>query len=233
MRALRRRAAPSRARRPGRLPDLRRGGPSAAGLAEHLRPVRPQRRPARAAAAPARSSSSRAPTATAPGARSWSARSSRSRSRRASTTASGSAIARRRACGRARRPAGDVLRAASASGPIRASCATATTLLTAVDLTMTEAALGATVTVPTLDGRRRARVPARHAARRGARAARARGCPSLQGSRPRRSRACSSTSPCRGGSTTSSARLLEQFDAELGDEAYAYARRGRGVLRAG
>ena len=50
-------------------------------------------------------------------------------------------------------------------------------IFSAVDITLTGAALGATLTIPTLDGERRARARARHAARRTCACCGGRGCP--------------------------------------------------------
>ena len=140
-----------------------------------LRPLR--RRRARSRRRPARCAAARGHELQAE-------RRSRSTSRRASRTASGSgspgAATPARAAGR---------RATSTcsctSSRIRASSATATTSSRALDVPFTDAALGATLTVPTLDGDEQIELDA------GTQPAtvlrlRGRGLPALRGPRPRR-----------------------------------------------
>ena len=126
----------------GRLQQVTRTAASASSCA---------RRPARRATAPAGWSSTRAWTATAPAAPSRSGRST-SRSRPGSTTASRSASPARAmpgTLGGARRRR---LRPGSGQAATRGFVREGNDLFCTVDLTMTEAALGTTVQVPTLDG---------------------------------------------------------------------------------
>ena len=142
--------APSRA--PSRVTCPTCGGQraAAAGLAQRLRRVRahaglPALRAARAASSRRRAASAPAPAACSQ------RRRSRSRSRPASTTASGSASAARATPARtAARPATPTSRCTS--GRDERLERDGNDILTTVDLTIVEAARGAKVTVPTLEG---------------------------------------------------------------------------------
>ena len=106
---------------------------------------------ARAAAAPAASSSIRARRATAPGRVARGAAARRRRSRPASTTASGSGSRARATPARPAARAGDLYVHVRVR-PDERFVREGNDIFSTVDLTMTQAALGATVTVPTLDG---------------------------------------------------------------------------------
>ena len=173
-------AAPSRAPSPS--PCATCGGARAppAGHAHRARRVRPRADVPGAAAAPGRDRRASVPGLRRRGADASRSGRSTSRSRRASTTASGSGSRARATPAR------------SAAGPATSTCSSASSphprfvregndLFSTVDLTMTEAALGATVTDP--DARRRAGARVRGRARSPARCASsaARGMPVLQG----------------------------------------------------
>ena len=166
------------------LPALRRHRPAAAGLAQRLRRVRPHarlpglRRPRRDRRAPV-------PDCDGAGRDARASASSRSTSRPGIHDGQRIRALRRGACGRARRPRGRRLRRSCTCEPDPRFVREGNDIFSQVDLTIVQAALGATVTVETLDGADRARVRARDAARRGARAAR-QGHAGAAGLRPRR-----------------------------------------------
>ena len=184
---LRRQTASSPGRAPATCPTLRRRRPAPAGLAERLRRVRPHARPARVRR---RRADRRAPCAECDGA-------GRVLEERALEVEIPPGIhdgQRIRLSGEGHAGAlggraGDVYVLVRVR-PDERFVREGDDIFSTVDLTMTQAALGATVTVPTLDGERRARVRARNAARRGARAARAghAGAPGLRPRRPPRAR---------------------------------------------
>ena len=92
-------------------------------------------------------------------------------------------------------------------------------IFTTVDLTMTQAALGATVTVPTLDGDEELEFDAGNAAGRGRRPARPRHARRCRASAAATS-ACSSTSLVPRHLSDEQRRLLEEFDAHADERTY-------------
>ena len=92
-------------------------------------------------------------------------------------------------------------------------------IFSTVDLTIVQAALGATVTVETLDGDEELELRAGHAAGRGARAARASGMPVLQGFGRGDHRVLVNVLVPRR-LTDEQRRLLEEFDARRDEHTY-------------
>ena len=212
-----------RRRRPARherhdLPALRRPRPAAAGLAQPLRRVRPHARPARSASGSGRKIEHPCETCAGAG-RTLEERSLEvERARPASTTGSASASPGEGHAGALGGRAGDLYVAVRVR-PDERFVREGNDMFSQVDLTIVQAALGATVAVETLDGPVELEFEPGTQPGAGARRSAATACRCSRASAAATT-ACSSTSRVPRRLTDEQRRLLEEFERLSDDETY-------------